>query len=56
MVFAYRKTGVMKRTLVIQAVNETVLEIKDERNLETGWHTAIYRSALMINRKILLVN
>lgn len=49
-VFAYKKTGTIRRAEVNQADRETIRAINGVRNRgeDIGWHTAMYRSAEII--------
>ena len=57
-VFEYTSTGIISMALIVHAAKETIFEINGVRifDADIGWHTATYRSALIIIRKILLVN
>lgn len=54
----YMKIGVMTRAEAVQAAAETIRDTKGVLNLGAaiGWQTAIYLSALIIHKKMLLVN
>uniref|UniRef100_A0A1Y1MRD8 Uncharacterized protein n=1 Tax=Photinus pyralis TaxID=7054 RepID=A0A1Y1MRD8_PHOPY len=56
--FEWLNIGMIRMMLQNQAATETHLDMKGVRNFgeEIGWQTAMYRSALIMNRKMLLVN
>lgn len=55
---AYRTTGMTKMAEAVQARMETSLEMKGVLHLGEfiGWQTAIYLSALIMNKNMELVN